>query len=184
IEVQLNDCKCYTNTVNISPFCVIYCGMNLKIVFLILFLPACALAQSKEAGLFVLGHTEVVNSTVLAEDRTLNIYLPAGYDTIHSCQVVYLLDGSADEDFIHIAGLVQYFSFPWVANMPPTILVGIANTQRRKDFTFPTTTESDKKLIPVNGGSGKFMDFIGKELMPFIKANYNINDTAVLIGQS
>src|SRR5690606_37257028 len=87
-------------------------------------------------------------------------------------------------DFIHVSGLVQYYSFPWVANMPPTILVGIANTHRRKDFTFPTTTESDKKLIPVNGGSGKFMDFIGKELMPFVKANYRINDTAVLIGQS
>src|SRR5215207_737805 len=65
---------------------------------------------------FVLGVTTAVNSKVLGEKRILNIYLPEGYnpkDTV-TYPVIYLLDGSADEDFIHVAGLVQYNSFEWI----------------------------------------------------------------------
>ncbi|RZJ28106.1 MAG: alpha/beta hydrolase, partial [Flavobacterium sp.] len=62
-------------------------------------------AQSKP---FVLGNIEQIDSRELSEKRTINIYLPEGYQSGDSTKypVIYLLDGSADEDFIHIAGLV------------------------------------------------------------------------------
>lgn len=162
----------------------LFCSMKLVLVLLTFFLSVCGFAQTNGARPFVLGYTEEVYSQILGEKRLLNIYLPPEYDTTKTYQVIYLLDGGADEDFIHVAGLVQYFSFPWIADMPSSILVGIANTNRKRDFTYPTTVKNDLKLVPVNGGSDKFMDFIEKELMPFTRTNYPVNDTATLIGQS
>jgi predicted alpha/beta superfamily hydrolase len=133
---------------------------------------------------FVLGKIETLHSAILKEDRTLNIYLPEGYNDTTKYSVIYLLDGAADEDFIHIVGLVQYNTFPWINRIPNSIVVGIANTNRRKDFTFPTTIESDKKMIPAYGGSDKFISFIEKELQPFINQKYNTNESKTLIGQS
>ena len=43
----------------------------------------------------------------LAEYRVLNIYLPEGYNKMDTVKypVIYLLDDSANEDFIHIVGV-------------------------------------------------------------------------------
>ncbi|MEO8854265.1 MAG: alpha/beta hydrolase-fold protein [Ginsengibacter sp.] len=135
---------------------------------------------------FILGKIVTLPSKILNEKRTLNIYLPEGYlenDTTRY-PVIYLLDGSADEDFIHIAGLVQFLNFQWVNILPKSILVGIANVDRKRDFTFPTTVEEDKKESPTSGGSSNFIAFIQKELQPFIEKNYKTNSTKTLIGQS
>ncbi len=135
---------------------------------------------------FVLGVIDSLHSDILKETRTLNIYLPEGYDPDSTTlyPVIYLLDGGADEDFIHVAGLVQYNTFPWVNKIPKSIVVGIANTNRLRDFTFPTTVEDDKKKYPAAGHSDKFIAFIEKELQPYIKRAYKTNNERTLIGQS
>jgi predicted alpha/beta superfamily hydrolase len=135
---------------------------------------------------FVLGEIVELQSKVLYEKRTLNIYLPEGYnpkDTI-KYPVIYLLDGSVDEDFIHIVGLVQYYSFEWINIVPKSIVVGIATVDRRRDFTFPTTIETDKKTFPTAGHSDKFISFIETELQPFIETKYKTNQSKTIIGQS
>lgn len=135
---------------------------------------------------FVLGQTVEILSAVLGEKRILNIYLPDNYnpkDTIRY-PVIYLLDGSADEDFIHIVGLVQYNSFEWINQVPKSIIVGIATVDRRRDFTFPTSIEADKKKYPTTGHSDKFIQFLAKELQPFIQKNFKTNSSKTLIGQS
>ena len=135
---------------------------------------------------FILGAIRELHSSILNEKRILNIYLPPGYnpaDTIHY-PVIYLLDGSADEDFIHISGLVQYANFPWVNLLPPTIVVGIANVDRKRDYCFPTQNQKDKKNNPSSGGSAKFIDFIGNELEPYIDSEYKTSKTKTIIGQS
>ncbi|MBK9017562.1 MAG: alpha/beta hydrolase [Saprospiraceae bacterium] len=135
---------------------------------------------------FILGETVTILSQQLNEDRTLNIYLPSSChpDSLRTYPVIYLLDGSADEDFIHVAGLVHFGTFPWVNALPESILVGISNVDRRRDFTFPTTIEQDKKDYPTTGGSANFIRFLEKELLPFIENNYRTNDTTTIIGQS
>jgi predicted alpha/beta superfamily hydrolase len=146
-------------------------------------------AKSKTAETtkpFVLGVIEEIQSVELGEKRTLNIYLPEGYkkdDTVNY-PVIYLLDGSADEDFIHVAGLVQFNSFPWVNQVPPSIVVGIANVDRRRDFTFPSTIEAEKKAYPTTGHSDKFIAFIEKELQPFIEKKYKTTASKTIIGES
>ena len=135
---------------------------------------------------FIIGEILEINSSELAEKRTLNIYLPVGYSRADSSRypVIYLLDGSADEDFIHVAGLVQFNNFPWINRLPESIVVGIANINRKRDFTYPSSIEEDKKQFPGTGHSDKFIAFIEKELQPFIKKEYKVNDSKMIIGQS
>ncbi len=131
---------------------------------------------------FSIGEIKTIKSKILAESRTLNINLPDGYNNKEKYPVIYLLDGSANEDFLHIVGLVQFYNMTF--NMPKTIIVGIANVDRKRDFTFPAKIEKFKKMHPITGGSAKFIDFLEKELQPYIKANYKTNDSTYLIGQS
>jgi uncharacterized protein len=142
-------------------------------------------AQIKaEEKVFPLGIIRQLHSIELNENRILNIYLPEGYSRDSMYPVIYLLDGSADEDFIHVAGLVQFYTFPWVNVLTKSIVVGIANLDRRRDFTFPTTNEKDKKDFPTTGGSEKFIRFLEKELQPYINESFKTNGSNMLIGQS
>ena len=135
---------------------------------------------------FVLGVIDEIQSALLSEKRILNIYLPEGYRQNDTTKypVVYLLDGSADEDFIHIVGLYQFNSFPWINRVPKSIIVGIANVDRRRDFTYPTTNEKDKLRYPTTGNSAKFISFLEHELQPFIENKYKTNSSKTLIGES
>lgn len=135
---------------------------------------------------FVLGVIDEIQSKELKEKRILNIYLPEGYNKKDSIKypVIYLLDGSADEDFIHITGLVQFNSFEWINQVPKSIVVGIATVDRRRDFTYPTTITGDKIKYPSTGHSDNFIAFIEKELQPFIETKYKTTDSKMIIGQS
>ncbi len=135
---------------------------------------------------FLLGRQLEIYSAILQENRILNIWLPEGYneqDTTHY-PVIYLLDGGADEDFIHVTGLVQFNNFEWINRVPKSIVVGIANTDRKRDFTFPTNIEEDKAQFPQTGGSANFIRFVESELQPLIAKQYRSTAQKTLIGQS
>lgn len=144
-------------------------------------------AVVKEGMPFILGQVIEMQSAVLSEKRILNIYLPEGYNEQDSVTypVIYLLDGSADEDFIHITGLVQFLNFSWVDLLPKSIVIGIANIDRRRDLTYPTTIEKDKIDFPTTGGSEKFMRFIESELQPYVNRNFKTDTSSeTIVGQS
>lgn len=162
----------------------------LKIIFPVIFFSNSVFSQQQHATEtskpFVLGSIVELQSKVLGEKRVLNVYLPEGYDQGDTIKypVVYLLDGSADEDFIHTVGLFQFNTFSWIDRVPKSIVVGIATVDRRRDFTFPSTIESEKKNYPTTGHSDKFISFLENELKPFINSRYKTNLSAMLIGQS
>ena len=136
---------------------------------------------------FVLGAIDEIRSAQLGETRKLNIYLPDGYKAGGDVKypVIYLLDGGADEDFIHVVGLVQFSSFEWVGRLPASIVVGITNVVRRRDLTLPSTVVSEKTKYPEAGHSDRFIGFIEKELQPYIEKTYNASETSrTLIGES
>lgn len=135
---------------------------------------------------FQLGVIDSIQSTVLGEKRILNIYLPDDFDrdsiAFKKYPVIYLLDGSKDEDFIHTAGIVQFMNM--MGRAPRVILVGIANVDRKRDFTFPTTIEQDRIDFPTTGKSEPFMAFLKQELKPWIEQKYGGTMHTTLIGQS
>lgn len=162
----------------------VYIMKNILALLLVVSLSATAFAQTKSSQPFVAGVIDKIVSKELSETRTLNIYLPDGYAKNDTAPypVIYLLDGSANEDFLHIIGLVQYLNM--IGTLPESIVVGVANVDRRRDFTFPTSVEEDKKLVPVNGGAAKFISFVEKELKPYVEKNYKVSKQSTIIGQS
>lgn len=161
-----------------------------SLLFFLAFIIHSGSAQTQRSGdakrPFVLGLVDEIQSVQLSEKRILNIYLPEGYDKNDTIKypVIYLLDGSADEDFIHITGLVQFNTFEWVNRMPRSIVVGIATVDRRRDFTYPTNIERDRKNFPTSGHSDKFISFLEKDLQPYIEKKYKANSSKTIIGQS
>ena len=131
-----------------------------------------------------IGEVVKINSKILSESRTLNIHLPDGYKAEDSLKypVIYVLDGGIDEDFIHIVGLVNFFKLHM--NMPKSIVVGVANIDRKRDFTFPTMDKKLRKDFPTTGGSKNFISFLEDEVQPYINAKYSTNIQKTLIGQS
>jgi predicted alpha/beta superfamily hydrolase len=130
--------------------------------------------------------TLAFDSKILNEKREVNIYLPANYsqNTAQHYPVIYLLDGSKDEDFIHITGLVQFGNFSWINMLPQSIVVGIANRDRKHDFTTTSNNELDIKELPTLGGAKQFIRFIEHELQPLINSTFRTNNENTLIGQS
>jgi predicted alpha/beta superfamily hydrolase len=138
----------------------------------------------KDTSPLVIGETFTIDSRLLDESRRINVYFPPGYaGAPHSrFPVLYMPDGGLAEDFLHVAGLVQVS----ISNgtMRPFLLVGIENTQRRRDLTGPTENANDKKIAPRVGGAKAFRAFIRQELMPQVKARYRTNKETAIVGES
>lgn len=131
-----------------------------------------------------IGETFTIRSKILSETRRINVYLPPGYEGGKETRfpVLYMPDGGMGEDFLHVAGLVQVS----VGNgtMRPFVLVGIENTERRRDMTGPTDDPEDRKIAPHVGGSAAFRDFLAKELMPEVGARYRTTEETAIVGES
>ena len=132
----------------------------------------------------VLGETFTLASTALAEQRRINVFRPTYYGEAipGPLPVLYMPDGGMAEDFLHIAGLLQVS----VSNgtVRPFLLVGIENTQRRRDLTGPTGVAKDREIAPVVGGSAAFRAFLRDELMPEIARHHAVTGERALIGES
>jgi predicted alpha/beta superfamily hydrolase len=151
-----------------------------------IFFPVCNLqadAQNQTAPL-IIGETFTIDSKVLGENRRINVYMPPGYSTSTDMRlpVLYMPDGGMAEDFLHVAGLVQVSVGN--ATMRPFLLVGIENTERRRDMTGPTQNQQDKKIAPRVGGSQGFRNFIRNELMPEVKKRYRTTTETAIVGES
>jgi predicted alpha/beta superfamily hydrolase len=108
--------------------------------------------------------------------------LPPNFDAAKAYPVLYLLDGGLDEDFLHITGLMQFFNLQF--KMPETIVVGIANVDRKRDFTFKTDDKKLQEEYPTTGHSAAFIQFLETELQPLMQKEYKTNGVKYLIGQS
>jgi predicted alpha/beta superfamily hydrolase len=139
------------------------------------------MAQSIQRPLCI-GQVHRIYSQVLEQERSLNIYLPLDYIPGKQYPILYLLDGSIHEDFMQIAGLVQFYNRHY--EMPECIVVGIVNVDRQHDFTFHSDNKELQIEYPSAGSSATFINFIEKELMPFIMRNFGTNGQEMIIGQS
>jgi len=123
----------------------------------------------------VVGHRVTIHSSVLGEDRTILLSLP---DDLQSgaapMPVVYLLDGGAQ--FLHTVATMDLLSRS--DKMPNSLVVGIANTDRGRDFTAVAVPGRP------SGGAGNFLDFIESELIPFVETGFLTAPHRTLIGHS
>lgn len=139
---------------------------------------------ASDAAPLVIGETFTIDSRILGETRRINVYTPPAYTLPPDGRlpVLYMPDGGVEEDFVHVAGLVQVSAGN--GTMRPFLLVGIENTARRRDLTGPTDVPKDREIAPVVGGSAAFRRFIRDELMPTIEARYKTTGETAIVGES
>ena len=134
------------------------------------------LAQAgQDVSPLAIGTLRSMHSEILKEDRPLSIRIPPGYEKDQlSYPVVYLLYGDQTEGYF----AETVFSLERLeggAEIPECLVVGIHNTDRYGN------------LLPVHpsgrpGGADAFMDFLEKELFPFIESQYRAKPYRLLIG--
>jgi uncharacterized protein len=130
----------------------------------------------------VIGKKIHIYSKILNEKRPLLIATPANYDQeSERYPVLYLLDGD-EENFVHVAGIVQFLTES--ERIPPLLIVGIANTERTRDLTPHTEVESEIRFHKKNGGADAFLEFMSKELIPYIDQHYRTRPYKLLVGHS
>lgn len=153
---------------------------NLLLTFLIV---SCANSSPKKDPIPT--HDEfTIESKQVGELRNINVWIPTDYKTsTDSLPVMYMADGGIiDEDFPHIANTLAELIKS--KSIPPMILVGIANTERRRDLTGQTEIAKDKEIATVVGGSDKFRAFIKDELFAEINKRYRTTNQKSIIGES
>jgi tetratricopeptide (TPR) repeat protein len=135
-----------------------------------------ASAEGRQDGApLPIGTQRRIHSEILREDRPLSVRLPPNYEkTRVAYPVVYLLYGDQTEGYFAetVSSLER---LEGGAEIPESILVGIHNTDRYGN------------LLPVHfsgrpGGADKFMDFLDKELFPFIESAYRTKPFRILVG--
>lgn len=155
----------------------------LFIVCAVAFTAACRAAPPTSlAAALAIGETWTIDSAALGETRRINVYIPAGLADGKRLPVMYMPDGGLLEDFVHVAGLLQVGAGNGTTR--PFLLVGIENTERRRDLTGPTDNAKDRAIAPRVGGAQAFRQFIRTELMPAVAKRYPITTETAIVGES
>ena len=124
-----------------------------------------------------------LESKEVNEVRTICVWTPKDYKTSsRKYPVLYMPDGGIKEDFPHIANTIAKLIDQ--KNIPEFILVGIENTERRRDLTGPSSVKSDQKIAPTTDGASRFRAFISNELIPEIERRFRTSKNRGIIGES
>ena len=113
-----------------------------------------------------LGEKHIINSDILKEKREISIYLPENYqDTETDYPVLYILDGQR----YFLNGVLYQNTLKWKEKTPDFIVIGLNthNRKRRKLFF------DDSKI---------FIDFLDKELIPYVDRNYRTSSKRLFFG--
>ena len=125
-----------------------------------------------------------LNSSIVNQEYDLYINLPRDYsDTSKTFPVLYLLDAQWDFPLLNAIFGQQYYD----GFIPGIVIVGITwggenpdyDLLRRRDFT-PSEVANQ---LP-SGNAKNFLQFIKKELIPFIESKYRVTNDRALMGSS
>jgi uncharacterized protein len=125
-----------------------------------------------------IGFRDSIKSNILKENRKILIHLPNNYNISNkSFQVMYQLDGDTDLLTETVAVLNRLSHFEEINT--DLIVVEIENTNRPRDM-YPIKT----KYYSGNPSAENFLDFIEKELIPYIEKSYRTTPERILCGKS
>ncbi|MEZ5357760.1 MAG: alpha/beta hydrolase-fold protein [Candidatus Zixiibacteriota bacterium] len=135
-------------------------------------------SQENNDSALVIGEYISVQSEILNETRTLSVYVPSGYsDSKEKYPVLYVLDGGITPRMMLAAATTEALNS--LGLLPEMIIIGIDSKNSVRDY-FPQPLDSR----PGSGHADDFIDFIDKELIPFVDSRYRTNSYRVLCGAS
>ena len=123
----------------------------------------------------VIGRRVQIHSQVLDEVRTLEIRLPKDYESSEkSYPVLIVLDGG--RWFQYCVSLIHMIS---PNHLPEMIVVGLPNTDRRRDMDPLAGDPSSPEK-----GTQNFLRFLRQELLPHLEEEYRASSYRILAGHS
>ncbi len=126
-----------------------------------------------------------LTSSIIGQEFNLSVNIPRDYqDSSKTFPVIYLLDGQWDFPLLNAIFGEQYYD----GFVPSAIVVGIAWGGNNPNYDFLRArdlTPSATKQAPAGGNAPKFLEFIKKEVIPFIDNRYRTKkDDRTLMGSS
>ncbi|MCJ8269702.1 MAG: esterase family protein, partial [Psychrosphaera sp.] len=113
-----------------------------------------------------LGEMITMESKVLGEERSFQVYLPPGYhQSSKQYPVLYVLDGQWY--FTNAVAIGQSLRLPNI--LPQMIVVGIVNSNPRRRQLFGAQTE-------------QFQQYLADEVLPFVDSNFRTSKERLLFG--
>lgn len=151
------------------------------IIIIIAFLCFKGIAQfnQNDEKEIVIGKVESLYSEILNEHREIWIHVPEDFDNTKPYPVIYVLD--ATQHFYVVIGMLKQLT-PF--QIPESIIVGITNTDRTRDFTHTNVPFQRGQSSETSGGANNFINFIDKELQPLINNKYPTENNNTIIGHS
>lgn len=139
-----------------------------------------ALVSAQPAAVMSVPIAGKLESAVLGETRPFWVSLPDEYEgSGEPYPVLYLLDGELNFTSAVVGGL-RYAA--GLGEIPELIVVAIKNTDRSKDIFPEVVTYEDGSQD--GGRANQFLDFISRELVPYVDAHYRTQEYRVLYGTS
>ena len=124
-----------------------------------------------------------IHSPLLGQDRDLIIHLPRGHGPSKQYPVIYVLDGSSQDQ--HIAD--TFDSLSALGLVPQTIVVGIPNisgANRILQLVPPFMLTDPAKPESPPGTGDTFLSFMEEELIPFMAEKYGASGLRSFAGNS
>jgi predicted alpha/beta superfamily hydrolase len=125
-----------------------------------------------------------LRSRILAEERTVFVALPESYGRgAARYPVVYLTD--ANWNFAHTRSSAQLLARNRI--IPEVIIVGVTHPDRVRDLyaTRADFTHNGRTIrFPTSGNADQFLEFIDRELIPWVERSYRTSRLRILAGHS
>jgi predicted alpha/beta superfamily hydrolase len=156
-------------------------------VGLILFATA-MIARGAQSGAPPAAQQHILHSSVLSEDRRVLVRLPRHYerDSTVRYPVLYKLDG--DNRLQRYSDAIDVLSS--LDAIPDVIVVAIPNSrgQRNRDLTPASLHQTEgvdgRMGTGEMGGGDRFLDFIERELIPYVDRQFRTTNERILAGHS
>lgn len=145
------------------------------LLLLLLFYSATFFAQD-----ISIGKRDKVYSEILQQDREFSVYLPPSYNTSVSQKypMLYILDG--DYNFQYVAGFLE-LQGAISEIIPEMILVAISGKGTNE---YRKNCKPNIDGVEDSGNAKEVVNFIEKELIPYVNKNYKASDYKILGGHS
>ncbi|PKV51530.1 putative esterase [Aquimarina sp. MAR_2010_214] len=137
----------------------------LLLIVMCCFINIICIAQEDNSQI-IAGINHTIKSSILNQDRTIQIYTPDGYsDSEQEYPVLYILDGQ----WYFLSGVSIQKALRTPGAIPEMIIVGINNSNSLRRTLFGDENE-------------KFTNFLIHEVVKYIDSNYRTNKERVIFG--